>query len=56
MLIRLGYDIEFDVQGSVPIVAMLNVHSSRVGDLREPDFLQIEPRVPFDTYVDSFGN
>ncbi len=56
MLIRLGYDIEFDVQGSVPIVAMLNVHPSRARDLREPDELRSTPGVPLDKYVDSFGN
>jgi transglutaminase-like putative cysteine protease len=56
MLIRLGYDIQFDIPAAVPIVALLHVHSSRIGDLREPDHLRITPAVPVDYYHDSFGN
>lgn len=56
MLIRLGYDIAFDNAGQVPIVALLNVYPSRVADLREPDQLHVEPSVPVETYIDSFGN
>lgn len=56
MLIRLGYDIEFQVSTPVPIVALLNVHASRVADLREPDLLKVDPPVPLDVYTDSFGN
>ena len=29
MIIRIGYDIQFDVCAEVPIVALLNVHPSR---------------------------
>jgi transglutaminase-like putative cysteine protease len=56
MLIRLGYDIELEIAARVPIVALLNVHPSREKDLREPDLLRIEPEIPADRYVDSFGN
>ena len=56
MLIRLGYDISFDVPAEVPIVALLNVYPSRTADLREPDELHVEPNVKVDTYADSFGN
>jgi transglutaminase-like putative cysteine protease len=57
MLIRLGYDIRFDVPSPTPIVALLNVHPSRVEDLREPDEVQIEPGVTDrEVYTDSFGN
>jgi len=56
MLIRLGYDIRFQVPASVAIVALLNVHPSRVQDLLEPDELQTEPRLPITSYIDSFGN
>ena len=37
MLIRLGYDIRFDVGQPVPIVTLLSVHPSRRHDLKEPD-------------------
>lgn len=56
MLIRLGYDIRFDIPCKVPVVALLNVHASREADLREPDRLLVEPEVPIEKYVDSFGN
>jgi transglutaminase-like putative cysteine protease len=56
MRIRLGYDIQFEVPGPAPIVALLNVHPSRAGDLLEPDRLHIEPDVEQEQYIDSFGN
>jgi transglutaminase-like putative cysteine protease len=56
MLIRLGYDIQFETAADVPIVAVLNVHPSRMHDLREPDEVIVEPAVPLDHFVDTFGN
>jgi transglutaminase-like putative cysteine protease len=56
MLIRLGYDIQFDIPAAVPMVAMLHVHPSRIADLREPDELRPTPAVPIDRYRDSHGN
>src|SRR5579863_10068039 len=56
VLIRLGYDISFEMSIDVPIVALLNVHPSRAGDLRQPDELHLDPNVLIDTYIDSFGN
>ncbi|MGA8027128.1 MAG: transglutaminase family protein [Bryobacteraceae bacterium] len=56
MRIRLGYDIEFYIPRSVPIVALLNIYSSRAQDLIEPDQTRIEPDVKIDEYIDSFGN
>ena len=56
MLIRLGYDIQFDIPAAVPMVAMLHVHPSRTADLREPDELRLTPAAPVDMYHDSFGN
>jgi transglutaminase-like putative cysteine protease len=56
MRIRLGYDIQFDMPAAAPVVAMLNVHPSRAGDLLEPDRLRIEPDVKQEQYTDTFGN
>jgi transglutaminase-like putative cysteine protease len=56
MLIRLAYDIQFDIPATVAMAAMLNVHPSRVQDLLEPDELQTEPRLEVAHYIDSFGN
>ena len=56
MLLRLGYDIQFDIPSPVAMVALLNVHPSRAADLREPDRLQLEPPTKVEEYIDSFGN
>jgi transglutaminase-like putative cysteine protease len=40
----------------VAMVALLNVHPSRVEDLREPDEIRTEPALPITHYTDSFGN
>jgi transglutaminase-like putative cysteine protease len=56
MLIRLGYDLRFQNYADVPFIAMLNVHPSRLNDLREPDVLYTDPQVPMEQYVDVFGN
>jgi len=56
MLIRLGYDIQFDIPAPVAMVAVLHVHPSRVQDLREPDELVIEPAAKTAIYLDSYGN
>ena len=56
MLIRLGYDIQFELPEPVAIVAVLHVHPSRVADLREPDELTVFPPIKTDTYLDTFGN
>jgi transglutaminase-like putative cysteine protease len=56
MLIRLGYDIQFDIPAPAPIVTLLHVHPSRDKDLLEPDALHIEPKVDATEYIDGFGN
>jgi transglutaminase-like putative cysteine protease len=56
MMIRLGYDIRFDVPAPVPMVALLSVHPSRRHDLREPDTVGVEPGVPVQEFRDMFGN
>ncbi len=56
MLIRLGYDLQFDVPCPTPIVALLSVHPSRERDLLQPDEVRTDPPVPVTTYLDSFGN
>jgi len=56
MQIRLGYEIELDIPAPVSIVAVLNIHPSRMKDLLEPDYLRISPDIARDEYYDSFGN
>ncbi len=56
MLIRLGYDMQFDLPAELCMLTMLHVHPSRVSDLLEPDKLMTEPPLATDSYLDSFGN
>ena len=56
MLIRLSYDIQFDIPAPLAMVAMLNVHPSRNQDLLEPDELHTEPSLEVTSYFDTFGN
>ena len=56
MLLRLAYDIQFDIPAEVAMVALLNVHSTRVNELLEPDELHTEPELDVTHYTDSFGN
>jgi len=56
MLLRLGYTIELTLSQPMAVVAIVNVHPSRVKDLREPDQVQIFPEVHFDELNDTFGN
>ena len=56
MLIRIGYDISFELANSTPLIAMLYVHPSRRDDLEAPEEIKVEPNLPVNTYLDSFGN
>jgi transglutaminase-like putative cysteine protease len=56
MLIKIGFDIEFDLPGPTPMVLLLFVHPSREPDLRRPQKLRIEPEVSITHYTDLFGN
>jgi len=56
MLIRLGFDIQFEIPSPVVMIAVYHVHASRRADLREPDEPRITPPVTFQEYEDSFGN
>jgi transglutaminase-like putative cysteine protease len=56
MLIRIGFDLQFQIPTSVAMVALLSVHPSRAGDLLEPDELKTEPALKVSHYIDSFGN
>jgi transglutaminase-like putative cysteine protease len=56
MLIRIGYEIEFEIPAEVAMVALLYVHPSRAQDLEEPDEVRTEPQLDVSSYIDSFGN
>ncbi len=56
MILRLGYDIHFEIPAPVAMVALLNVHPSRVADLRAPDEVQAAPALQMENFLDSFAN
>src|SRR5215831_19620302 len=56
MLIRVGYDIQFDLPCATPMVAQLSIHPSRETDVIGPNEMKIDPVVPTGRYLDSFGN
>jgi transglutaminase-like putative cysteine protease len=56
MLIRIGYDIRFELAHEVPFLAVLRVHPSRQADLRSSDAIRTSPAIPVEEYKDVFGN
>src|ERR1700737_203572 len=56
MMLRLGYDIQFEIPSPVAMVGLLNVHPPRAADLRAPDELRVEPGTQVESFMDSFGN
>jgi transglutaminase-like putative cysteine protease len=56
MLIRIGYDIRFEIGQPVSIIALLSIHPSRRADLKAPDGVFVDPYVSVDEYHDAFGN
>ncbi len=56
MLIRLGFDFQFDIPSDVPFVGLLSVHPSRTQDLLAPEEFSVEPATMVSDYLDSFGN
>ena len=56
MLIRTGYDIRFEAEAPVPMLALLSIHPSRHHDMRTPHRIVAEPDVPMFDFHDGFGN
>jgi len=56
MLIRLGYELVFQIPAPTPMVLMLYTHPSRAHELRTPDWIRVEPDAPVEIYTDPFGN
>ncbi len=56
MLIRFGYELQYQFSQVTPLILNLNVHYSRTSDLVRVDTMVTEPAVPLSMYRDSFGN
>ena len=57
MLIRVGFDVAFDLPAPSPFLLMLNLHPSRLPSVRRPEHIKVEPQSATITqYTDTFGN
>jgi len=56
LLIHAGFDIAFQCPAQTPMLLQLNIHPSRVDDLRSPDVIRSDPDLAMSAYLDSFGN
>src|SRR3954471_23413392 len=56
MLIKVGFDISYEVWAPTPMILMLYIHPSRHGDIAAADRLSVAPNVPIEDFLDSFGN
>ncbi len=56
MLIRIGYDIIFNIAAPTPMALLLYTHPSLANNLRQPEQLQVSPDTPTHEFLDNFGN
>ena len=56
MRVSIGCCLRYSLPQPTPMIAMLNVHYSRFGDLERADYLVTSPSVPLESYRDGFGN
>jgi transglutaminase-like putative cysteine protease len=56
MLIRIGFDLTFEIPAPVPMILMLYTHPSRSGSLSGPEMIQSTPAIPISTFTDHYGN
>ena len=56
MLIRVGYEIAFELSKLSPMLLMLYLHPSRIATTTQPDRLEVWPPLPMSEYIDSYGN
>jgi transglutaminase-like putative cysteine protease len=56
MLIRIGFDLTFELPAPVSLVMMLYTHPSRSNSLLVPEKIHSSPSLPIETFIDHFGN
>jgi transglutaminase-like putative cysteine protease len=56
MLIRIGYELVFDLPAACPMTLMLGLRPERVASIRRAAGMRIEPGVPVESITDGFGN
>jgi transglutaminase-like putative cysteine protease len=56
MLIRIGFEMAFEVPTPSPMMLMLAIRPEREATVRRPGGLKVEPAVPVEWFADGFGN
>lgn len=56
MRVKVGCRLSYTFSQPTPLIALLNVHYSRFGDLERADHIVTSPSVPLESYRDGFGN
>jgi transglutaminase-like putative cysteine protease len=56
MLIRLGYELVFDIPAPTVMLLMLDLDPAREPTVCRPGGMRIDPLVPIDRFFDRFGN
>lgn len=56
MIIKIGFDIQFELTGPTPMILMLYVHPSRRKNLKAPEHVVVGPDTLVTQYTDLFGN
>jgi transglutaminase-like putative cysteine protease len=56
MVIRIGFELLFDVPAPTAMILMLRVHPSCAPSLVAPERLRVEPTVSLEDFTDAFGN
>lgn len=56
MLIRIGFEMVFQIPAPAPMLLMLGLRPEREASIRRPGALRVEPEVPVESYTDLFGN
>lgn len=56
MLLRVGFELQFESPSPAPMLAALHVHPDEVGNVVQGDTLITDPPIPLEELVDSFGN
>ena len=56
MIIKIGFDIHFELTAPTPMILMLYVHPSRQADLRAEERISVEPNIPLADFTDLYGN
>ena len=56
MLIRIGFEMVFEIPAPAPMLLMLGLRPEREASIRRPGGLKVEPETPVQWYTDGFGN